>query len=1008
MKKGLTLLVAFVMLFTMQTGLVSATSFTDTAGTACETAVDVLSSLGIVEGKAEGSYEPDSSLTRAEMATIILRAMNMAEGAVGKDIFTDVPASHWGYANIAAAYQMGIVNGTSETTFAPDTVVTYEQAVKMVVAALGYTVEAEAMGGYPTGYLAKAAHLDVLKGVTVGGDMTRGNMAILMYNALDKPLLEKASFGEDSYKYGSDEAVTMLSRYLKVEKITGKVVQTPMACADLSPARVLSDEVRVSDGKTTTVMKKGESAAQDLLGVRAEILYREDDITDTPVIVAVVPRASSKTLDISANDIDAGNTTTQEIVFEKDGKEEEADITGAVLVYNGRVRAMDASLLKPEIGTVRLVSETGSEYNLVIVESYKNYIVENVLIDDSIVYFKDGAGSLVIDFSDNNVNTVLTDEKGTPLTLADLAEWDIVSVCRDKDVNPSVCRVYRTYQTVEGTLTELSISDKELAIDGTAYPIAYSMKTEDLKLGKKAAYHLDFTGAVAAVTEAEGTGRTYAWLAAAQNTKGMDPLPQLKMFTQDGEWKVFKTTDYVELNGDRVPAKDLLTNGKAKTDMYLANVAPTLVDDTGKVEPQLVAYEVNEEGLLTKIETAYNKTKLDTPDEEKVGGTFSMDFYQNNDRKSRFFDYTDEGGTDGNPAAVGYEGNLEYSGGTMFTKVFIREETKYFVVPAVLSNENGYSIEKATSMIRLEEIRSNETDCQTFYDVGENYVCGAVVLRKDIQAQGREITDEAQYLAYEKPAGVVLGVSRILDADGMAVDTLKLYNSSGQEVSLSMENIEYAQYRNANARMWDVTVDGETLKGDPAWYMLDEAGNKYQPTQESTDWQKNIYDSKGRVSGKTRSNNIFMALEDIQPGDIVQYEADDTGKLTCLCIVYRFEYPGDMEFAYGQDSLNSTGLATNYRGGNLSLNGKVKKVLDSGILTEVNLPAEATSNNLSYTFGLPAAAKATRMIPTSGKFVLWDKDKQEMRTITAADVVQGDTIYSWWQTTSQRLVVIYR
>ena len=66
-------------------------------GENCETAVEVLAALGIVEGKAEGAYEPDSSLTRAEMATIILRTMNMAEAAEGKAIFSDVPSSHWAY-----------------------------------------------------------------------------------------------------------------------------------------------------------------------------------------------------------------------------------------------------------------------------------------------------------------------------------------------------------------------------------------------------------------------------------------------------------------------------------------------------------------------------------------------------------------------------------------------------------------------------------------------------------------------------------------------------------------------------------------------------------------------------------------------------------------------------------------------------------------------------------------------------------------------------------------------
>jgi len=1007
MKKGLTLLLAFIMVFTMQAGQVCAISFTDTEGAVCETAVDVLSALGIVEGKAEGSYEPNSFLTRAEMTTIILRAMNMAEGAVGKDIFADVPATHWGYANIAAAYQMGIINGTSETTFAPDTVVTYEQAVKMVVAALGYTVEAEAMGGYPSGFLAKAAHLDVLKGVTVGGDMTRGNMAILMYNALDKPLLEKASFGEDSLKFDSDEAVTMLSRYLKVEKITGKVVQTPMACADLSPARVLSDEVRVSDGETAMIMKNGNAQAQELLGVRAEILYREDDITDTPVIVTVIPRASSEVLDVPVKDIEMGKTTKDVLVYEKDGKEQKADIAGATLVYNGRARTMDASLLKPDIGTVRLVSETGAAYNLVIVESYINYIVQSVNIDKCKVTFKDGAGSMLIDFSDNNVNTVLTDEKGKPLTLEDVAEGDILSVCRDKEENPSVCRIYRTYKAVEGTLTELSISDKEIAIDGTSYPIAYSMKTEDLKLGKKAAYHLDFTGAIAAVTEIEGNGRVYAWLAAAQYAKGMNPMPQLKMFTQDGEWKVFKTGEYVELNGERVSAKDLLSNGKEKTSMYAFGEAPTLVDNTGKVEPQLVAYEENEEGLLTKIETAYNLTKLDTPDENKIGDTFSMDYYKNDERHARFFNGEAAGSTYGQAEGV-YNPPLEYMGGTMFAKVLVRPETKYFIIPDDLTNEKAYSVSSATEVLSWDVNREDITDCLSFYDVNENYVCGAIARRRDIQYGGEEDKKvDVKYPHYEKPAGLILGISKVLGEDGETFTALKVYNSAGQEVVLNVENVEFVQYRNANARMFDQTVEGTVLKGDPAWYMRRENGERYQPTEESEDWIRKINEGTAKEKTYTRKDELFMDVEALVPGDIIHYEADDSGKVSHMSVIYRCEYPGKIEFAYGTSYLSSTGPNCFYRGGNLSLNGTVSKVMDNSILADVIL-GQISEQDSSVNLGIPSGAGATRILPASGKYVLWDMERREMREITAAETMEGDTVYSWWQTINQRLVVIYR
>jgi len=658
---------------------------------------------------------------------------------------------------------------------------------------------------------------------------------------------------------------------------------------------------------------------------------------------------------------------------------------------------MDASLLKPAIGTVRLVSETGADYNLVIVENYTNYIVENVLIDTQTVYFKNGAAPMVIDFSDNNISTVMTDETGNPLTLDNLAEWDVLSVCRDAESNTSVCRVYRSNRTVEGTIRELSLSEQEVVIDEKVYPIAYSMQTDDLKLGKNAAFFLDFTGAVSAMTEVQGISRTYAWLAAAQNTKGMDPVPQLKMFTEDGEWKVYKAADFVELNGARVPAKDLLANGKTGAEMYLAGTAPTLVDDTGAVVPQLIAYEVNEEELITKLETAYNMTKLDTPDEEKIGGTFSMDFYQNDARSSRFFNGT-KAGTNAGLISGAYQGEIEYSD-TMFTKVFIRPETKYFVIPGNLSNEKAYAMKKATNEITLERIRTNETDCQCFYDVAENYVCGVVVLRKDIQAQDTIVEDtDVIYPTYSRPAGLVLGVSTIL-SDGIPVTALKVYSNSGQEVFLDLGEIERAQYRNTNARMWDVIVGEETLKGDPDWYMLREDGTKYQPEKSSDAWKN--------TAKTARHNEIFIDLEDIKPGDIVQYEADDDGKLQRLCMVYRHEYPGDVEFSYDETYLKSTGIDLNYLGGNLSLNGTVKKVLDSGLLTEVNLP-QGTTDGAKTTFGLPLAMKTTRMLPTKGKFAVWDTERGGMREITTADVVQGDLIFSWWQTTNQSLVVVYR
>jgi len=103
--------------------------------------------------------------------------------------FEDVLAAHWAGDYIDTAQNIGIINGVSETTFAPESYITYEQAIKMVVAALGYNDEATQKGGYPSGYMTVAKDLGILDGVQIVDEnyATRADIARIVRNALDVP-----------------------------------------------------------------------------------------------------------------------------------------------------------------------------------------------------------------------------------------------------------------------------------------------------------------------------------------------------------------------------------------------------------------------------------------------------------------------------------------------------------------------------------------------------------------------------------------------------------------------------------------------------------------------------------------------------------------------------------------------------------------------------------------------------------------------------------------------------
>lgn len=84
-------------------------------------------------GTAPNQFEPDSTLTRAMGATLIVRAMGYDNlTPITPFPFKDVPADHWAKKYIHIAKEKGLIKGTSTTTFEPDKPLTREQAAQML------------------------------------------------------------------------------------------------------------------------------------------------------------------------------------------------------------------------------------------------------------------------------------------------------------------------------------------------------------------------------------------------------------------------------------------------------------------------------------------------------------------------------------------------------------------------------------------------------------------------------------------------------------------------------------------------------------------------------------------------------------------------------------------------------------------------------------------------------------------------------------------------------------
>jgi hypothetical protein len=108
-------------------------SFGDIQDSPNKAAINALAAREIINGMGDDSFAPDATMTRAQYATIIVKALGLTPKANGK--FTDVAADKWYAPYIGTANAYGIVNGVSDTEFNPEGTITRQEAALMTVRA---------------------------------------------------------------------------------------------------------------------------------------------------------------------------------------------------------------------------------------------------------------------------------------------------------------------------------------------------------------------------------------------------------------------------------------------------------------------------------------------------------------------------------------------------------------------------------------------------------------------------------------------------------------------------------------------------------------------------------------------------------------------------------------------------------------------------------------------------------------------------------------------------------
>lgn len=188
----------------------------------------ILSGMEIIDG----SNETDNTITRKELAEILVKASSdsiLANATSRISVFSDVPYNFEGAGYIRLAAVKGYLTAYSDGEFKPLNIVKNEEAVTATLKLLGYTNK-DFTQSYPYEQLSIAKDIGLTDGVdtTIGSNVTRENLYRLIYNALS---CNSKSTGK---KYIETLGYTLTSSTVALGDVMSKNVEGPITYTDSS------------------------------------------------------------------------------------------------------------------------------------------------------------------------------------------------------------------------------------------------------------------------------------------------------------------------------------------------------------------------------------------------------------------------------------------------------------------------------------------------------------------------------------------------------------------------------------------------------------------------------------------------------------------------------------------------------------------------------------------------------------------------------------------------------
>lgn len=531
----------------------------------------------VVGGITDIQLDPDGeTVTRADFLKLAITAFDLSDSAILKEIYySDVKESDEIYSYLLVAAGQEMITGSG--SFRPLDAISYDEALRICVSALGYNAVIDSYGGYPEGIRKIAARCSLSDGVISGGNVSASDAYKLIYNTLKAPMCMVTSTESGAEFYVSENDTIMSTRLgiFEAEGIMNMNRYTSLGGSDGSSgvAVEISGEKYITDG-----------SYDDLIGMAVKVFYTDEEQKEAVLII------EGENEVVELNTLSELDFDGRELTISEEAKTKRYKIRGGYdYIYNKKSRTdHNKDTVIPEDGTLTLIdNDDDGIYDVIKVRSLEYMKVLAVNKVSGII-----KGEKHILETSKGSCTYIIYKDGMRIEPYEILENQILAYSYSHD--ETVCEVTVCSGEVGGDIGAVNSEEGVIAIGDAEYRFGEYFKNnylQSIKPGSTVTAYFGLMGEIVAVTTFQ-RGYSYGYLIRGYLDE-FDNRLRMKIYTQSGEFRIFTAVEYIKADGIKCTGEDFMSK-------YFAE----------GIKPQLIRYYINTEGMLQRIDLSEKKTEL--------------------------------------------------------------------------------------------------------------------------------------------------------------------------------------------------------------------------------------------------------------------------------------------------------------------------------------------------------------------------------------------------------------